>query len=435
MTMNDDGLINDGNNKKKLSTPISREALYKLVWAEPMLRVAERFGVSSSYMARICTLLNVPRPARGYWARLAVGNAPRIPLLPDPRPGDEPVWAREGEEIRIDKPLPRPPITTRRSRAVSEPSMTEHPQLNGAKELFEAGRLSYEVGYLKPAKRLLVDLVVTKTGLTKVLSFANDFFLALDRKGYNIVIAPNSEKFYRPEIDEHEIPRNKQGYGGENLWSPYRCTVVYIGTVAIGLIIIEMSENIKVRHVKGKYIPEKDYVPPKRAGADGYTWTTNKDFPTGRLRLQAYSPYGRTKWVKCWQETKGRDLNSQIKSIVKELEKATETITSLVEEGRRQAEIERQKWEAQHERWLKEEAERKAAKALKESKEELVQIIQVWGEVNRIEKFFQDIETSAASLSDDRKIKIMERLRLAREIIGSVDAVDYFLAWRSPGER
>ncbi len=105
------------------------------------------------------------------------------------------------------------------------------------------------------------------------------------------------------------------------------------------------------------------------------------------------------------------------------------------EEGRRQAEIERQKWEAQHERWLKEEAERKAAKALKESKEELVQIIQVWGEVNRIEKFFQDIETSAASLSDDRKIKIMERLRLAREIIGSVDAVDYFLAWRSPGER
>jgi len=42
--------------------PITREALYDLVWAEPMLKVAARFGVSSSYMARVCTALNVPRP-------------------------------------------------------------------------------------------------------------------------------------------------------------------------------------------------------------------------------------------------------------------------------------------------------------------------------------------------------------------------------------
>jgi hypothetical protein len=41
-----------------------------MVWSEPMLRVAARFGVSSSYMARVCTLLNVLRPERGYWAKL-----------------------------------------------------------------------------------------------------------------------------------------------------------------------------------------------------------------------------------------------------------------------------------------------------------------------------------------------------------------------------
>jgi len=57
--------------------PVSREALYGLIWSEPMLRVAARFGVSSSYMARVCTLLNVPRPERGYWSKLAVGKAPR----------------------------------------------------------------------------------------------------------------------------------------------------------------------------------------------------------------------------------------------------------------------------------------------------------------------------------------------------------------------
>lgn len=47
-------------------SPVSREALYEIVWDAPMLKVAARFGVSSSYMARVCTLLNVPRPERGY---------------------------------------------------------------------------------------------------------------------------------------------------------------------------------------------------------------------------------------------------------------------------------------------------------------------------------------------------------------------------------
>jgi hypothetical protein len=58
--------------------PISREALYALVWSEPMTRVAERFGVSGSYMARVCELMNVPRPERGYWAKLAKSEGRQV---------------------------------------------------------------------------------------------------------------------------------------------------------------------------------------------------------------------------------------------------------------------------------------------------------------------------------------------------------------------
>lgn len=84
---------------------ITREALYKLVWSEPMLKIAARFGVSSSYLARVCTLLNVPRPERGYWAKLAVGKAPRQPALPDARPGDELFWSRGGHLAQPDSTL------------------------------------------------------------------------------------------------------------------------------------------------------------------------------------------------------------------------------------------------------------------------------------------------------------------------------------------
>jgi len=58
-------------NQSSYQIFLSREALYKLDWSEPMVKIAARFGVSSNYMARICNRLNVPRPGRGYWAKKA----------------------------------------------------------------------------------------------------------------------------------------------------------------------------------------------------------------------------------------------------------------------------------------------------------------------------------------------------------------------------
>lgn len=74
---------------KQGETQLTREGLYELVWSQPMTKVAARYSVSSSYMARVCNALNVPRPERGYWAKLAVGKAPAVPALPDARPGDQ----------------------------------------------------------------------------------------------------------------------------------------------------------------------------------------------------------------------------------------------------------------------------------------------------------------------------------------------------------
>ena len=44
---------------------VTREELYELVWSEPMVAAAKRFGVSGSYLARVCFGLSVPRPPRG----------------------------------------------------------------------------------------------------------------------------------------------------------------------------------------------------------------------------------------------------------------------------------------------------------------------------------------------------------------------------------
>jgi hypothetical protein len=146
------------------SASLSREELYALVWAEPMLKVAARFGVSSSYMARVCSQLQVPRPERGYWAKLEVGKAPATPALPQLRPGAPTIWTKGGSWNLGSSPLPVPPEAPaeidKPARAVRQ--LGEHVLIEGARAHFESGRLSYEGEYLKPAKKLLLDLTVTK---------------------------------------------------------------------------------------------------------------------------------------------------------------------------------------------------------------------------------------------------------------------------------
>lgn len=82
---------------------VSREQLYELVWSMPMTKVAEKFSVSGSYMARVCSVIRVPHPERGYWAKLNVGKAPARPALPEALQGDQLVWSQDGD-------LPQPPL-------------------------------------------------------------------------------------------------------------------------------------------------------------------------------------------------------------------------------------------------------------------------------------------------------------------------------------
>jgi hypothetical protein len=326
-------------------------------------------------------MLNVPRPERGYWAKLAVGKASTIPALPDARPGDETHWTPGGGVTYVEpqsqteqRPAPSKTASIRRFKT--------HPLVVGAKPLFEAGTTARDSEYLKPAKKLLVDLVVTRECLDKALGLANEPFCALEAAGHHVVIAPHSEHFQRPEVDEREAPpRRNDGYRFDRPWRPFRITAVYIRTLAIGLTIMELSENVEVRYVNGTYVRESDYVAPKRSSRfHDATWTTRRDFPTHRLCVQAFSPYSRAAWSKQWREERqGRRIDAP--TIVADLEAAVPEIRRLLEEGKQRTEIEHQRWQAQMAEWKRQEEERRIAKARKDSIDELLAIIGDWAGV------------------------------------------------------
>ena len=101
---------------------IGRQKLYDLVWAKPASALSEEFGVSDVAIAKRCKKLGVPRPSRGYWAKVEAGKKLRKPPLPST--ADELFYETAQKPVGHSKRLPRElsdlhPLATELLRAIS----------------------------------------------------------------------------------------------------------------------------------------------------------------------------------------------------------------------------------------------------------------------------------------------------------------------------
>jgi hypothetical protein len=419
---------------------VSRQELYEMVWSMPMIKVAEQFKVSGSYMARVCSALRVPRPERGHWTKLAFGKAAEKAPLPEAQPGDQLIWSRkEGLQWPALLRLVERPPGPQRNR-VGHPVTGVHGLIRDAKGYYGTGYKVDEGQHLRPYKRLMVDVTASKAGLEKALAFANDLFNALESEGHPVVISSPADCLGRIRIDEHEkmseAHRRNALDDDDHLWSPQRPTVVYAGSVAFGLAIIEMSESILLRYVNGKFIRESDYKLAKASSRhNDYGWTTTTDIPCGRLRLVFYAPYRGVSWSMVFQETEGRALTKDIPEIVKSIGSSTEVLVQKVKEAEREAETRRREWEAEQEKRRQEEDRRRIAQSIEESCDQLNQLMHEWTRVTSLERFFKGVETRARDLPEERQREVLKRLELAREFVDTQDPMDFFLSWKTPVER
>lgn len=414
----------------------TRQELYEIVWSTPMTEVAKQFGVSGSYLARICTLLNVPRPHRGYWAKLAVGRAPKPTPLPDPRPGDQTYWSRDGKMSAANPPPPLVAAKPKRKwqrKALAAPGV--HDLIHRGRPAFEEVFSADPEAYLRPGKRLMVDLTTSQACLDKSLHFANELFRALTAAGHRVIVAPAEEPFHRADMDEREVIQPLRPHYYPRLWYPWRPTVVYVGTVAIGLTLVEMSEEVLMRYVAGKYVREADYVPPKptrRRYSEPVTWTSERPLPSGRLKLIAYSPYRSVHWSAEWRETKKKTLEPSIRAIVTALEEAAIELVDKLEVRRREAEVAHREFLEHQERQRREEDRRLVAKSIKDSRDSLDKVIRDWSRVMNVERFLAGVEQEAATMPDQIRDLVQERLKLAREFLGTQNPLAFFLSWKTP---
>lgn len=182
-----------------MSRIFTRQELHDLVWSEPIVKLAKRLGLSDVGLAKACRRADVPRPGRGYWARLAAGRRVVKAVLPPRGLGKsdeveigptEYRWHRESDEEAARAEIPPPPefpetveaLTERVRRLVKKvpaPSLNRpHPLVAAVLEADEARRreaLENQWTWRKP----LFDAAPAR----RRLRLLNAVFLAVHRCG------------------------------------------------------------------------------------------------------------------------------------------------------------------------------------------------------------------------------------------------------------
>lgn len=240
---------------------------------------------------------------------------------------------------------------------------------------------------MRPRKRALVDVFVTKPLLAAALDAANQLFLALERRGHRVTFARDHRELQRRDLDVRETAAGEHPLGGS--WSPDRATVAYFGTVAIGLSLYEVSEAVDVEWKNDEYVRVRhDSGATKRRIGDAYGPPAHKrDMASGRLALRAYSPYHRTSWERLWSEKVPGEMLSMCETIVRALEHEAPKIVTLIEEAATKAEIERKHAEEQRREWERREVERRRAEEEAARPKRLDAEIEGWRKAREIREY------------------------------------------------
>lgn len=113
---------------------------------------------------------------------------------------------------------------------------------------------------------------------------------------------------------------------------------------------------------------------------------------------------------------------------------AVPLIKKQQEEARVKAEVRRVQWQLDEKRYREKEQIRRKKEAYNASLAELKAIMVQWAEDKRIEQFFHEATSDAAMLGEQQKIQVMERLKLARQLLSVETAVARLLKWETPKE-
>lgn len=171
----------------------TRNELYDLVWKEATWKIAPRYGLSDRGLGKICERHDIPKPPRGYWAKLK--NGKKVKRIPLPNPKDNP-------QIKVSSPIHPQAIKDDKIAENLEHKLTEkvsaiivpqrisnpHPLIQQTKQelLLERER---EHGWKRHhGKSQKLDITVFDNQMPRALRIMDTLLKALEERGFTVEI-------------------------------------------------------------------------------------------------------------------------------------------------------------------------------------------------------------------------------------------------------
>jgi hypothetical protein len=339
---------------------LTRLELYDLIWAEPMTKVAPRFGLSDVGLAKVCKRYDIPRPPVGYWAQKQVGKEPeRSPLPPTDEKSQQTIEFAQEEKVQRTQPqtaadkvnddnlkkliefeeLPKNRIT------VNENVAKYHTFVRDAKSSFSDGYANRQ-GLHSPNwsnQGARVSISVTKDSRHRALRLMDALVKAFEQRGHQVIV----------EGKDHR-----------------RDVLFAIFGEKFSLRLREKTKMIR--------IPESER---KSLYSDRVRYE-----PTGLLELQlCRTQTGFSEHT--WKDGKRRKLEEQLNEVMIGLIVAVEKERNW---RRQREESERQRREDEAKRWQQEQERRKDEQKIGE----LNQMIDNWNRAADIRELMADVRST-----------------------------------------
>ncbi|MCO6435464.1 MAG: hypothetical protein J5J06_00060, partial [Phycisphaerae bacterium] len=184
---------------------VDREKLYEQVWTIPGSRLAPLYGISDVALAKACKRHKIPRPPRGYWAKLAAGQKPPRKPLPKLRGDRDSVVLMQGWQLpeeAFEQNAQGPNHDTPSTPAVADAA--PHELVVAAQSQLAAAKPDQN-GLLRTDSKTVLDAQVSSDSVQRCLALCETLIRKWEGQGGTVRTVPTGGGQTALAIGEDEV--------------------------------------------------------------------------------------------------------------------------------------------------------------------------------------------------------------------------------------
>jgi hypothetical protein len=174
---------------------LKREELYKMVWSEPVSKLARGYGLSDRGLGKICKRLEIPVPGRGYWQMKKKGlKMPVPPLRPTKKLNATGTYIHRTSKPRREGKEDNETCDLITAEKMPENKITVPPSLDSPHSLIAMTQRSLigakvdARGLKQPRARGCLDIHVGQDSIDRAMLIMDTLVKALKTRGFDISV-------------------------------------------------------------------------------------------------------------------------------------------------------------------------------------------------------------------------------------------------------